>query len=85
MEITEIKIIPVKEGQLRAVVSITFDNCFVISGPMLVHGKKGYSPLDAEFVDDGNSAGGASCISGKPQFAHRTWNTLTIGKSEHRS
>ena len=31
MEITEVKIIPVDEGRLRAYVSITFDHCFVIS------------------------------------------------------
>ena len=42
MEITEVKIVPVDEGRLRAYVSITFDHCFVISELKLIRSKKGY-------------------------------------------
>src|SRR5712692_4484429 len=42
MEITEINIVPVDEGRLRAYVSITFDHCFVISELKLIRSKKGY-------------------------------------------
>ena len=42
MEITEVNIVPVDEGRLRARVSITFDHCFAIYGLKLIQGKKGY-------------------------------------------
>jgi stage V sporulation protein G len=43
MQITEVKIVPVDEERLRAYVSITFDDCFVISEIKLIRGKKGYA------------------------------------------
>ena len=42
MEITEIKIVPAEKGRLRGYVTITIDNCFVISDLKIIRGKKGY-------------------------------------------
>ena len=42
MEITEIKIVPCDKGQLRGYITITMDNCFVISELKLIRSKKGY-------------------------------------------
>ena len=42
MEITEVKIVPADGGRLEAYVTITIDNCFVISELKLIRGKKGY-------------------------------------------
>jgi stage V sporulation protein G len=36
MEITKIKIIPVKQGSLRGFVNITFDDCFVVNDFQIV-------------------------------------------------
>ena len=43
MKITEVKIVPGTEGPLRAYVSITFDDCFVVSEIKLIRDSKGYS------------------------------------------
>jgi len=42
MRITEVKIVPLNEERLRAYVSITFDDCFVVSEIQLIRVKKGY-------------------------------------------
>jgi len=41
MEVTEIKIFPVQEDRLKAYVSITFDNCFVVRDLKIIHGNNG--------------------------------------------
>lgn len=41
MEITEIKIIPVKHGNMLASANVTFDNCFVVHDFQIVQGPKG--------------------------------------------
>ncbi|HEX4923378.1 MAG TPA: septation regulator SpoVG [Bdellovibrionales bacterium] len=41
MEITEVKVFPVNEERLKAYVSITFDNCFVIRDLKIIHGTSG--------------------------------------------
>ena len=41
MEITEVKVFPIKEGQLKAYISVTFDGCFVVRELKLVDGKNG--------------------------------------------
>lgn len=42
MEITDIKVKPVtSEGKLKAYVSITFDNCFVVHNLKVIQGKQG--------------------------------------------
>ena len=40
MKITEVKIVPGTEGPLRAYVSITFDDCFVVSEIKLIRDPK---------------------------------------------
>ena len=42
MEITEIKIFPVDEDQLRAFASITIDDALVIRNLKVIKGQKGY-------------------------------------------
>ncbi len=42
MEITEVRIFPVDEKQLRALVSITFDNSFVIRDLKIIRGSNGH-------------------------------------------
>ncbi len=41
MEITEVRIALVNESKLRAFVSITFDNCFVVRGIKIIQGVHG--------------------------------------------
>jgi stage V sporulation protein G len=42
MEVTDVKIRPTDEDKLRAYVTITLDNCFVISDLKIITGSKGY-------------------------------------------
>ncbi|MFO7155475.1 MAG: septation regulator SpoVG [Pseudomonadota bacterium] len=41
MEITEVRVIPVNEDKLRAYVTITLDDCFVIRDLKVIHGNSG--------------------------------------------
>ncbi len=41
MEITEVKVFPVNEERLKAFVTITFDNCFVIRDLKVINGNNG--------------------------------------------
>lgn len=41
MEITEIKVFPVNEDRLKAYVSITIDNCFVVRDLKIIEGTTG--------------------------------------------
>lgn len=43
MQITELRIRKVEdEGKLRAYVTVTFDNCFVVHNVKIIEGKTGY-------------------------------------------
>jgi stage V sporulation protein G len=41
MQITEVRVSPVEEEKLKAYVSITFDNCFVIRDIKVISGNNG--------------------------------------------
>ncbi|HEV8340912.1 MAG TPA: septation regulator SpoVG [Candidatus Binatia bacterium] len=41
MEVTEVRVFPVDEGKLRAYVTITFDDCFVIRDLKIIDGPSG--------------------------------------------
>src|ERR1700722_20581784 len=41
MEITEVRIFPVNEEKLKAYVTITLDNCFVVRDLKVIHGTTG--------------------------------------------
>lgn len=41
MEITEVKVFPVNEDRLKAYVTITIDNCFVIRDLKIINGNNG--------------------------------------------
>jgi len=41
MEITEVKVFPVNEERLKAYVSVTFDNCFVVRDLKIINGNTG--------------------------------------------
>jgi stage V sporulation protein G len=41
MEITDVKVFPVDEDKLKAYVTITLDNCFVIRDLKVIHGSSG--------------------------------------------
>src|SRR3970282_203266 len=41
MEITDVKVIPVDDEKLKAVVSIVFDHCFVVTDIKVINGPKG--------------------------------------------
>lgn len=41
MEITEVRVSPVDEQKLKAYVSITFDNCFVVRDIKVINGNSG--------------------------------------------
>jgi stage V sporulation protein G len=56
MEITEVKIIPVKQGALRGFVTITFDACFVVHDFQIVEGPNGLRlSMPARRLRDGTS------------------------------
>ena len=42
MEITEVRVFPVNEDKLKAYVTITFDNCFVIRDLKIINGNSGF-------------------------------------------
>ncbi len=41
MEITEVKIVPVREEKLKGFVSIVFDHCFMVNDIKLIQGRDG--------------------------------------------
>src|SRR3984893_3935554 len=41
MEITEVRVFPVSEERLKAYVTITFDNCFVVRDLKVINGNTG--------------------------------------------
>ena len=41
MDVTEVRVFPVEEDKLKAYVTITFDNCFVIRDLKVIDGNKG--------------------------------------------
>ena len=41
MDVTEVRVFPVEEEKLKAYVTITFDNCFVIRDLKVIDGNKG--------------------------------------------
>jgi stage V sporulation protein G len=41
MEVTEVRVFPVDEEKLKAYVTITFDNCFVVRDLKVIHGNNG--------------------------------------------
>ncbi len=41
MEITEVRVFPVNEEKLKAYVTITLDNCFVVRDLKVIHGNSG--------------------------------------------
>jgi stage V sporulation protein G len=41
MEITEVKVFPVNEDRLKAYVTITIDNCFVVRDLKIINGNNG--------------------------------------------
>ncbi len=42
MEVTEVRVFPVDEDKLRAYVTITIDNCFVIRDLKVIRGTSGF-------------------------------------------
>jgi stage V sporulation protein G len=41
MDITSVKVFPVEEDKLKAYVTITFDNCFVVRDVKVINGNNG--------------------------------------------
>jgi stage V sporulation protein G len=41
MEVTEVRVFPVEENRLKAYVTITFDNCFVVRDLKVISGNNG--------------------------------------------
>ena len=41
MDVTEVRVFPVEEDKLKAYVTITFDNCFVVRDLKVIDGNKG--------------------------------------------
>jgi stage V sporulation protein G len=55
MEITEVRVFPVNEEKLKAYVTITFDNCFVIRDLKVIHGNSGlFIAMPAKRRKDGS-------------------------------
>lgn len=41
MDVTEVRVIPVEEERLKAFVTITFDNCFIVRDVKIINGNNG--------------------------------------------
>ena len=41
MEVTNVRVFPVEEDKLKAFVTITFDNCFIVRDLKIIRGNKG--------------------------------------------
>lgn len=55
MEITEIKVFPVREERLKAYVSITLDGCFVVKDLKVIDGKSGlFVAMPSKKLKDGS-------------------------------
>ena len=55
MEITEVRVFPVNEERLKAYVTITLDNCFVIRDLKVIHGNSGlFIAMPAKRRKDGS-------------------------------
>lgn len=55
MEITEVRVFPVNEEKLKAYVTITFDNCFVVRDLKVIHGNSGlFIAMPAKRRKDGS-------------------------------
>lgn len=55
MDITEVRVFPVNEEKLKAYVTITFDNCFVVRDLKVIHGNSGlFIAMPAKRRKDGS-------------------------------
>lgn len=55
MEITDVRVFPVDEDKLKAYVTITLDNCFVIRDLKIIHGTAGlFIAMPAKKRKDGS-------------------------------
>lgn len=55
MEITEVRVYPVNEDKLKAYVTITLDNCFVVRDLKVIHGNSGlFIAMPAKRRKDGS-------------------------------
>ncbi|HPM78864.1 MAG TPA: septation regulator SpoVG [bacterium] len=41
MEVTNVRVFPVEEEKLKAFVTVTFDNCFIVRDMKVIRGNKG--------------------------------------------
>jgi stage V sporulation protein G len=58
MNITDVKVYPVEEDKLKAYVTITLDNCFVIRDLKVIHGASGlFIAMPAKRRKDGSLQG----------------------------
>lgn len=54
MEITEVKVFPVNEERLKAYVTITFDDCFVVRDLKIINGNNGlFVAMPSKKMKDG--------------------------------
>ncbi len=54
MEITEVKVFPVNEERLKAYVTITFDDCFVVRDLKIINGSNGlFVAMPSKKMKDG--------------------------------
>jgi stage V sporulation protein G len=55
MDITEVRVFPVNEDKLKAYVTITLDNCFVVRDLKVIHGNTGlFIAMPAKRRKDGS-------------------------------
>jgi DNA-binding cell septation regulator SpoVG len=55
MDITEVRVFPVNEEKLKAYVTITLDNCFVVRDLKVIHGNSGlFIAMPAKRRKDGS-------------------------------
>jgi stage V sporulation protein G len=54
MEVTEVRVFPVNEEKLKAYVTITFDNCFVVRDVKVISGSNGlFVAMPSKKMKDG--------------------------------
>lgn len=55
MDITEVKVFPVEEEKLKAYVTVTFDDCFIVRDLKIIRGKSGmFVAMPSKRTKDGS-------------------------------
>ena len=82
MEITEVKVFPVKEEKLRAFVSIVLDECFRVNDIKVISGRDGYFiSMSYDFADTSFHILTVDGIRGRDKVGQCSWMLASSSSS----